>query len=401
MASDLTPSRPAVESATRGEAPRASWRERWLRWRNRLLANPRFQRWAAAFPLTRPLARRKARALFDLCAGFVYSQVLLTCTRLRLFALLAEGPRSVADIARHIGLPEDAARRLLAAAASLDLLQALPEDRYALGELGAAALGTPGLDAMIEHHAILYRDLADPLPLLVDRAAQTTELERYWAYARAPRPAGAEDDAVADYSALMAGTQPMIAQEVLTAYPDLGRHRLVMDVGGGEGAFLAAIGTAFPALRLRLFDLPSVTARAQTRLARAGLSERTELVGGSFFDDPLPQGADLITLVRILHDHDDAKALAILKAARRAMPADGTVLIAEPMAGTADAEPIGDAYFGLYLLAMGSGRPRRFLELKSMLEAAGFDAIRLRPTRQPMLARVITARPDARSEAGF
>jgi demethylspheroidene O-methyltransferase len=53
--------------------------------RNRLLASPGFQRWAAAFPLTRPVARRHTRELFDLVAGFVYSQVLAACVALDLF----------------------------------------------------------------------------------------------------------------------------------------------------------------------------------------------------------------------------------------------------------------------------------------------------------------------------
>ena len=65
------------------------WRERWLAFRNRTIANPAFQRWAAAFPLTRGIARRNTRALFDLCAGFVYSQTLFACIRLDLFAILA------------------------------------------------------------------------------------------------------------------------------------------------------------------------------------------------------------------------------------------------------------------------------------------------------------------------
>ena len=34
------------------------------------------------------------------------------------------------------------------------------------------------------------------------------------------------------------------------------------------------------------------------------------------------------------------------------------LIVAEAMAGAAGAEPMGDAYFGLYLLAMGSGWPR-------------------------------------------
>ena len=70
----------------------ARWRERWLNLRNKLIADPRFQRWAAASPLTRFVARRRTRQLFDLCAGFVYSQILLACVRLRLFETLAEGP---------------------------------------------------------------------------------------------------------------------------------------------------------------------------------------------------------------------------------------------------------------------------------------------------------------------
>ncbi|MEN0075545.1 MAG: methyltransferase, partial [Paracraurococcus sp.] len=65
--------------------------------REGLVADPRFRRWAARFPLTRPVARRRTRALFDLCAGFVYSQVLLACVRLRLCELLrAEGPLDAA-----------------------------------------------------------------------------------------------------------------------------------------------------------------------------------------------------------------------------------------------------------------------------------------------------------------
>ena len=393
LSAPRVPTSSSVEGLEPGPAHRRTWRERWVQWRNKLLMRASFQRWAAAFPLTRPMARRRARDLFDLCAGFIYSQVLLACVRVRLFDLLGEGPLSVAAIAPQIGMPLEPARRLVAAAASLDLLEALPDGRFALGALGAAARGTPGLAAMIDHHAMVYRDLSDPLPLLRDRAAHTTELETYWAYARSGQPASASDGAVAAYSALMAGTQPMIAEQVLAAFPEFGRHRVLMDVGGGEGAFLSVIGQAHPHLRLHLFDLPSVVERGRHSLAQAGLQGRTDTTGGSFFDDPLPAGADLISLIRILHDHDDDKALAILQAVRRAMPPEGTLLIAEPMAGTEAAEPIGDAYFGFYLLAMGSGRPRRWAELKAMLAQAGFDRARLHATHQPMLTRVATARP--------
>ena len=71
---------PAVHAASR-----LSLHDRLLGVRDAILANPGFQRFAGTFVLTRPIARRRAGALFDLCAGFVYSQILLACVRLKLF----------------------------------------------------------------------------------------------------------------------------------------------------------------------------------------------------------------------------------------------------------------------------------------------------------------------------
>ena len=102
---------------------------------------------------------------------------------------------------------------------------------------------------------------------------------------------------------------------------------------------------------------------------------------------------DSITLVRVLHDHDDDLVLRLLRAVRQAMSAGSTLLVAEPMAGTAGAERIGDAYFGFYLLAMGSGRARTPTELTHLLELSGFTNIRLPPTRRPLRVRLLTARP--------
>src|SRR3954468_23134678 len=221
-----------------GIEPAPSLYDRWLTVRDRLLASAAFRRWATAFPMTRPIARRRAAALFDRGAGFVYAQILAACVRLRLFDLLAEEPQTLATLAPRLGLAPDAAERLLAAAASLDLASRRSGGRFGLGPLGAAVVDNPGVTAMIEHHALLYADLADPVALLRGQAGET-ELMRYWAYARSSRPGDLEPDAVARYSALMAASQPMVAAEILAAYP-LAAHRCLLDVGGGEGAFLAA-----------------------------------------------------------------------------------------------------------------------------------------------------------------
>lgn len=363
----------------------ASWRERWINWRNGLVADPRFQRWAAASPLTRLVARRRAKALFDLCAGFVYSQVLLACVRLRLFDMLRAGPLHQAQLAAQMQLAPEAAQRLLRAAASLKLLRALPDDRYALDDLGASMLANPSVGAFVEHHALLYDDLSDPVALL--RGETRTKLSQFWPYAK-----GREGDleTYGAYSDLMARSQKLIAEDVLDAYP-FGRHERLLDVGGGEGAFVAAVAARHPTLRLQLFDLSPVAERARDALAAQGLT-RIETYGGSFLDAPLPKGADIVTLIRVLHDHDDDVALAALRAAHAALPSGGALLIAEPMAETPGAEAIGDAYFGFYLLAMGSGRARRRAEMTQLLQAAGFTDIRFLPTARPMFSSVVVGR---------
>jgi demethylspheroidene O-methyltransferase len=363
--------------------------------RDRLIASPAFQRWAADFPLTRPVAQRRASDLFDICAGFVYSQVLYACVELDLFERLADGPQTAADLAPSLNLTPEAAERLLRAAVALKLLERRGSDPdgnglYGLGPHGAAMRGNPGIAAMVRHHRMFYQDLADPLALLRGEVEQT-ELGRYWAYAGNADAAHAEDDAVAAYSELMTASHGFVADDTLDAY-SLKGHRCLLDIGGGEGNFLIAAAKRWPDLKLMLFDLPAVAERARKRFDDLGLAQRATAHGGDLMVSELPKGADIISLVRVVHDHDDANAMTILRAARAALPVGGTLLITEPMSETPGAEPIGDAYFGLYLLAMGSGRPRPPRELKAMLAAAGFDGMRLVRTRRPMQTRIMLAR---------
>jgi len=372
-----------------GDPAPMTLRDRFLAWRDSLVARPGFRQAVARFPLTRGVSRAQARGLFDLIAGFVYSQVMLASVRLGLFDLLAQGPLSAAEIARRVDLPEDAAEQLLSAGAALGLFGQRSGGRWGLGLRGAVMVGNAALAGMVEHHAMLYADLTDPVAML--RGARGgRSLAGYWAYAQAEAPEALGEGKVAAYSGLMAASQPLVAAEVLDAL-DVGRFDCLLDVGGGEGAFLIAAAARAPALRLMLFDLPGVAERARDRFEAAGLGARAATFGGDFRVDPLPEGADAISLVRVIHDHDDAAARLILAAAFRALPPGGMLILAEPMAGTRGAEAMGDAYFGFYLRAMGSGRPRRAAELLAMLAEAGFVAGRQRRTATPLVTGLLTA----------
>ncbi|MDE2305555.1 MAG: methyltransferase domain-containing protein [Gammaproteobacteria bacterium] len=374
---------------TRASQTRSSFVDRVYGIRDRWLADPRFQRWAAAFPLTRGIARTRARALFDVCAGFVYSQILYACVKLGLFAQLTGGPRSAEFLAEALHVPLDSMTRLLEAAASLRLVERRSGERFGLGTLGASLIGNPGVAAMVEHHGLFYADLGDPVALL--RGRQPTSLSRYWAYANSTAPRTLARVDVAEYSQLMSASQPLVAAEILDAYP-VGRHRVLLDVGGGEGGFCIEAAARHPLLRVIAFDLPPIAATARGRFAHAGIVERAEAVGGDFLKDSLPGGADLATLVRVLHDHDDQNAARLLRSVHRALREDGVVLIGEPMASAGGNDPSGDAYFGFYLLAMGQGRPRSPQMLQTMLREAGFVEARVLATAVPLKTRIVIAR---------
>ena len=373
---------------------RASWYDSWREGLQRLYASERLYRWSLGNPFTRRVTRRRTRQLFDLMAGFVHSQVLLACVRLQLFEMLRDAPASAAQLAQRTGVPEAELQRLLLSAVSLGLLEHRSAGRLGLGPLGVPLTTHPGIAQMVEHNHLLYQDLQDPLAFL--RQDRQGSMAAYWPYAhgglaavQAPQAA----DQVDRYSVLMAESQGFVVNEILSSY-FFDEHRCVLDVGAGQGRFVSALAHHAPHLQLQMFDLPPVLAQARERLAASGLAQRVSLHPGSFIDDPLPTGADLITLVRVAHDHPDAVVRLILQKAHAALPPGGVLLVAEPMAQGADAsaQDQADAYYHFYLMAMGAGRLRTPQEIAGLMREAGFAAIEQVPNAMPIHGQLVLGR---------
>lgn len=352
----------------------------------RLAGSRRFQAIAARTPLLRRIARHEGNALFDLVAGFVNSQVLMALVELRVLHLVQPAPLEPRTLAHLCQMPQPQMQILLQAGAGLGLLRR-SGNSYGLTLRGASLLAVPGLESMIRHHRALYADLADPVAFL--RGGQQTELARFWPYVFGA--SGAVDPEVtATYSALMADSQALVAEDTLRMV-DLRGVRHLMDIGGGTGAFLSAVGAAYPDLSLTLFDLPVVVAGATARLAQTGMQSRTTIHPGSFRDDPLPAKADAISLIRVLYDHDDSTVAQLLAKVHGALPAGGRVIVSEPMSGGATPDRATDVYFAVYTLAMQTGRTRSMDEIATLLTAAGFVNIKQTWGFRPFVTSVVTA----------
>jgi demethylspheroidene O-methyltransferase len=367
------------------------WRGGWL---NRLVARPGFQSWASRFPLTRGQARRDGAVLFDVVQGFVQSQVLMAVVELDLPRRLRGGPMSAEILARATGIAPDRMQILLQAAAALKLIKRRRNGDFVLARKGAALMGVPGLEAMIRHHRAFYADLEDPVELL--RGPNETELSQFWPYVFGAR--GEIDPTVAEtYSDLMAQSQLLVAEDTLRAVSFRGIKHL-MDVGGGTGAFLTAVGTAYPKLQMSLFDLPQVVPGANDRFAAAQMADRVSIVPGSFRDDTLPTGADAISLIRVLYDHADDTVIELLRSVYEALPEGGRLIISEPMSGGATPDRAGDVYFAFYTMAMQTGRARSADQIARLCTDAGFTNIRCPRPARSYVTRVVTAQKGDRRD---
>lgn len=364
--------------------------DRFLAFRDRVYSSPRFHALAPRLPIFRSVALSRSRQVFDICAGFTYTQTLLACIELRLLELVRDHPLSALQVAKETGLRLESVERLLDAAVSLRILGKRSGDRYGLGALGGPILAQPSVTRMARHNALLYQDLIRPVELLNRPPGGPTAVGAFFPYAETASPDRIEGDRATTYSALMADTIAPIAEDVI-ASGGLDGCRTLLDVGGGNGQFLLEAGTRLPSLeQLRLFDLPSVTQVAAARFERHQLASKFAAFSGDFHDAELPGGNDAITLIRVLLDHDDVRALALLRKAKAALRPGGRLIVAEPMKGVpGSADRTADVYFSFYLFAMGRGRSRPVAKLSEMMKSAGFSGVTRLREAYPVFASVL------------
>ena len=288
--------------------------------------------------------------------GYRLSQALHVAAMLGLADLLAEGPRTFEQLAGATGSDADALRRLLRALATAGVLEE-QGGAYALTSLGDGLRGdVPG--SLRDWARMIGRPYQWNAWSELSHSVRTGETafdsaygESVWQY-RADHP-----DESAFFDAAMTSLTRMVDAAVVAGY-GFGRFEHVVDVGGGNGTFIATLLRAHPALRGTLFDQEHVVAGAPP-------VERCQVVAGSFFDR-VPRGGDAYVLKSVIHDWDDEAAVAILRTVAAALDRDACVLLVEHDL----AEPAA-AWLDLQMLVMTGGRERSEMEYARLFDLAG------------------------------
>jgi orsellinic acid C2-O-methyltransferase len=318
----------------------------------------------------------RARLLALINASWT-TQVAATAVELGLADLLAQGVSSLATLAAASGCHAPSLQRLLRALVSLDLCVENQDGTFELTSTGmllredipeslAAWATVCGRQSWL-----IWHDLAESVRTGKSVRLRTLGVDGFAHLDSDRRKARRFNRAMVNL------TQPIAA--AIARLIDFSADRGFVDVGGGFGGLAAAILAIHPSLQGVVYDLEHATVDAPAVLAHAGVSDRCQVLTGSFFDG-VPPGADTYLLKSILHNWDDERCVNILRQCRRAMPAHARLIVIEriaPERPVASPDDQAIARSDLNMLVSCAGQERTLKAYEALLAAGGLHPKRL------------------------
>ncbi len=319
------------------------------------------------------------QTMLQMITGFWISQGIYAAAKLGLADLLKDGPKTIDELARTTSASSRELYRLLRFLASLGIFSEDVDGRFSLTPL-AATLQTD-ISGSLGAMAIMYGEEIYQAWGAVLHSIKTGETafnhvfnKGHFQYlGQNPEAADLFNQAMSEYS-------NQESKAVISAY-DFGRFRKVIDVGGGQGSFLAALLKDYSQINGILFELPQVGESAKRILDSPDIMGRWEVVGGDFLK-AIPEGGDAYIIKNIILNWEDEQSISILKNCRKAMADNGKVLVIEAIIPPGNA-PSFSKLLDLHMLVVTGGIGRTEKEFHNLFEAAGFKLTSVTPTQSP------------------
>jgi hypothetical protein len=322
-------------------------------------------------------------ALRQMLLGYRFSQAIYVAAKLGLADLLKDGPQGSDELATAVGAHPDALHRLLRVLASLGIFAQVDQQRFTLTPLGALLQtdvpgswwGTAVLTGEWWWQA--YGELLYSVKTGKPAHDHVYGMRNFEYFAEHPETGQL-------FHAGYAARRGPVSLAVAAAYDFSGVH-LLIDVGGGAGDLMAAILQANPAMRGVVFDLPYTIDDARALVEAEGVAGRCDVVAGDFFAS-VPTGGHAYILRSVIHDWDDAKAVAILQNCHHAMQGQGKLLLVERVMPERAEHAPQVVLADLEMLVMTpSGRERTEAEFRGLFAAAGFKPTHIIPTQSEFI----------------
>jgi hypothetical protein len=322
-----------------------------------------------------------AQQIMQLSTGYIASAALQIAVKLRIPDLLAAAPRTSADLARELGVNEDALYRVLRTLVSLGLFEDKGTRTFA-NNLASSMLRSTTQGSMYDmalwmsdpFHFQVYADTMYSVQTGKPAVEKTFGVPVFEFFPKHPEESEVFNNAMTMFSG-------MVIPAVLEVYDFSGIGTLV-DIAGGHGRVLMSVLEKHPSMRGVLFDLEHVLAGARPTIEKQGFAQRCQAVSGDFFK-AVPEGGDAYIMKHIIHDWDDERATTILKNIRKAMNRGGRVILLESVV-VAGSQPDFAKIIDLEMLLMPGGRERTEQEFRDLFTRAGFELTRIIPTKSPL-----------------
>ncbi len=318
--------------------------------------------------------------IFQVASGFMAAKHLFVANEVGLFEQLAGGPATLEALARRIGIAGSRLRVLADAMVSLGLIER-QGDEYQNAAVAATYLAgqTP---ADLRPFLRFWNHLSYPMWTQLEDAIRTGQGQGTM---------NLPDEAQRIFSEGVEAITSGPSQALPTAY-DFGRHRRILDLGGGTGSWLIAILQQYSGLEGTLYELPGAAAVARQRLASEPAAQQVSIVEGDFFTDSIPGGYDVVLIANVVHLLSAEHNIELLQRVRQSVK-DGTRLLlvdfwTDP---THTQPPMAALMAGEFLVITGDGQAYSEEEAYNWLQATGWRAVERKPLSGPI--SLIVAEP--------
>ena len=234
-----------------------------------------------------------AEEVSSIAFGFMASKALFAGLHIDVFTLLADGPKSSAEIAGKSSIPMNRVTTLMTALTSIGLV-----DRDEEGEIYS---NSPGAEAFLAKGAkyefgdyLRYQIDQQMYPFLgqlnevLDGSLDPEAVDSYQHWMSDP------DQASVYSEAQHAGS--LGPGRTLSRLVDLSKAETLLDVGGGTGAMSIRLLEAYPNLMATIIDFPNVAEIGWRFVSEAGMVDRIRYIPSNALVAEWPKDQDAILM---------------------------------------------------------------------------------------------------------